>query len=157
MRRQPKMIGTASQHRVFAALRTAARFLASVAGDPLGLMLRIAVLRGCRRGELGGFRWTGSDLDAGYLSVKRPILQLGGKVTEGTPKSTGSERLDWLDAATVQLLREHRRAQRAGWPGVAGQRPGVLPRGRHAVAAGLRLPQVPGAGRGRGRSCHHAA
>jgi integrase len=124
VRQQPKVIGVASQHRVFAALRTvlnfevkvthrlvfnpvyavrlepeetpeaerwsaseAARFLEVSADDPLGLMFRIAVLRGNRRGELCGFRWTGSDLDAGYLSVDRTILQLGGQIVEGKPTS----------------------------------------------------------------------
>jgi hypothetical protein len=39
------------------------------------------VLRGCRRAELAGFRWAGADLDRGVLTVARPIVQLGGKLT----------------------------------------------------------------------------
>jgi integrase len=150
LRQRPKIIGIASQHRVFAALRTilnfevkvthrlvfnpvyavrlepeetpeaerwsareAARFLIVAAEDPLGLMFRIAVLRGSRRGELCGFRWTGSDLDAGYLSVDRPLLQLGGKIVEGKPKTRSSGRKVWLDAETARLLREHRESQLA--------------------------------------------
>jgi integrase len=150
VRQRPKVIGVASQHRVFAALRTvlnfevkvthrlvfnpvyavrlepeetpeaerwsaseAARFLAASAEDPLGLMFRIAVLRGSRRGELCGFRWADSDLDAGYLSVDRPLLQLGGKIVEGKPKTRSSGRKVWLDAETVRLLREHQKAQLA--------------------------------------------
>jgi integrase len=74
-------------------------------------MFRIAVLRGSRRGELCGFRWTGSDLDAGYLSVDRPLLQLGGQIVEGKPKTKKSARKVWLDAETLRLLREHRKAQ----------------------------------------------
>ena len=34
----------------------AARFLAHVVDDPMGLMFRVMVLRGCRRVELCGFR-----------------------------------------------------------------------------------------------------
>jgi len=34
-------------------------------GDPMGLMFRIAVLNGERRGELCGLRWSGADLDKG--------------------------------------------------------------------------------------------
>jgi integrase len=150
VRQRPKVIGVASQHRVFAALRTvlnfevkvthrlvfnpvyavrlepeetpeaerwsaaeAARFLATLAEDPLGLMFRIAVLRGSRRGELCGFRWTDSDLDAGYLTVDRPLLQLGGQIVEGKPKTRSSGRKVWLDAETVRLLREHRESQLA--------------------------------------------
>lgn len=40
----------------------AAWFLSVTAGDPLGLMFRIVVLRGGRRGEVVGFRWAGADL-----------------------------------------------------------------------------------------------
>ena len=150
VRQRPKVIGVASQHRVFAALRTvlnfevkvthrlvfnpvyavrlepeetpeaerwsaseAARFLAASAEDPLGLMFRIAVLRGSRRGELCGFRWADSDLDAGYLSVDRPLLQLGGQIVEGKPKTRSSGRKVWLDAETLRLLHEHRETQLA--------------------------------------------
>lgn len=36
--------------------------LSVTAGDPLGLMFRIVVLCGGRRGEVVGFRWAGADL-----------------------------------------------------------------------------------------------
>jgi integrase len=71
------------------------------------------LLCGARRGEACGFRWTGSDLDAGYLAVERTILLIGAAVVEGTPKTGDSQRLLWLDAETARLLREHRRAQLA--------------------------------------------
>ena len=93
--------------------REAARFLVSSAGDPLGLMFRIVVLRGVRRGEAVGFRWSGADLDAGYVTVDRPVLQIGGEVIEGRPKTKAGERKIWLDAGTIALLKAHRRAQLA--------------------------------------------
>src|SRR5450756_346619 len=152
VRQRPQVIGVASQHRVYAALREfcnhagkqrhalahnpvytveleaeetpearrwtaaeAVRFLAYVEGKPLGLMFRIIVLRGARRGEAVGFRWAGTDLDAGYLTVDRPILQLGGKIIESRPKSTAGEvrgeRRVWLDTETVTRTKAHRRAQ----------------------------------------------
>lgn len=40
----------------------------ATAGDPLGLLFRVVILRGARRAEACGFRWAGADLDAGYLS-----------------------------------------------------------------------------------------
>jgi integrase len=91
----------------------ARQFLAKTADDPLGLLYRIVVLRGARRGEAVGFRWAGTDLDAGYLTVERPVLQIGGEVTEGKPKSRAGDRKIWLDAATVALLKAHRKAQLA--------------------------------------------
>ena len=148
VRSRPRTVGTASQHRVYAALREvcnfelrktrrlafnpvftveleaeetpeaahwsaaqAKRFLDASAGDPLYLLLRIVLLRGARRGEAVGFRWSGSDLDAGYLAVERPVLQIGGTVTEGRPKSKAGERKVWLDAVTVAMLREHHETQ----------------------------------------------
>jgi integrase len=151
VRQRPVLVGVASQHRVFAALRTvlnfevkvthrlpfnpvyavrleleetpeaqhwsaaeAARFLAASADDPLGLMFRMAVLRDPRRGELVGFRWAASDLDAGYLGVGKTILQLGGTITpEDKAKTRDSKRRVWLDETTVALLKARRKAQLA--------------------------------------------
>jgi integrase len=92
----------------------ARRFIDAAAADELGLMFRIVVLCGARRAEAIGFRWSGTDLDAGYLTVDRPILQLGGEVLEGKPKTQTSKRKVWLDDTTVAMLREHRKAQLAG-------------------------------------------
>jgi len=90
----------------------AARFLGYVADDPMGLMFRVMVLRGCRRAELCGFRWSFADLDRGVLTVKRTVLQLGGKLyEEATAKSKAGDRLVFLDHDTAELLREHRKAQ----------------------------------------------
>jgi integrase len=90
----------------------AARFLGYVADDPMGLMFRVMVLRGCRRAELCGFRWSFADLDRGVLTVKHTLLQLGGKLyEEATAKSKAGDRLVFLDHDTAELLREHRKAQ----------------------------------------------
>lgn len=94
----------------------AAQFLGYTQDDPLYLMFRIILLRGARRGEACGYRWSTSDLDgtakgAPYLSVDRPILLIGGTLTEGKPKTSGSERLTWLDASTVKMLRAHHAEQ----------------------------------------------
>ena len=90
----------------------AALFLVSTADDPMGLMFRVMVLRGCRRAELCGFRWSFADLDRGVLTVKRPILQLGGKLhEEATAKTRAGDRLVFLDVETADLLRAHHRAQ----------------------------------------------
>ena len=139
----------------------AARFLAYVADDPMGLMFRVMVLRGCRRAELCGFRWAGADLDRGVLTVARPILQLGGKLhEEATAKSRAGDRLVFLDARTADLLREHRKAQRrarmkAG-PGLAGQRPDLLPARRQAVEPRPRVQAIQAAGRRGWRARHQA-
>ena len=86
-------------------------FLAASAADPLGLLFRIVLLLGARRGEAVGLRWSGSDLDAGCLKVERPILLIGADVTEGRPKSRAGERLIWLDDDTIGLLKAHHETQ----------------------------------------------
>jgi integrase len=102
----------------------AAQFIAATASDPMGLMFRVAVLRGCRRGELCGFRWSDAELDKPYadpatgegrkgavLTVDRPIVELGGKLRESKAKTQAGRRRVFLDHDTASLLREHRKAQ----------------------------------------------
>jgi integrase len=133
-RSRSKLVGVATQHRVYAALREVlnhlwkqrqvitfnpiyavdlepeetpegrrwsaeqvAQFLAATADDPLHLMFRLILLRGLRlllrglrRGEAVGLRWSGGDLDAGYLTVERPNLPVAGQVVESKPKGTAA-------------------------------------------------------------------
>ena len=87
-------------------------FLAATASERLHLAWRLVLLRGLRRGEVLGLTWPDVHLDDGYLRVTRTLMQLGGKVMDGTPKSRASVRVVSLDAATVQLLRAQQRVQR---------------------------------------------
>lgn len=66
-----------------------------------------------RRGQLCGLRWDDIDTDAGYLRVRRTLLEFGGQVTVDTPKSRTSARDVSLDADTARLLAGHRKAQLA--------------------------------------------
>jgi integrase len=91
----------------------ALRFLKYTQDRPLGLLFRTVVLRGTRRGEGLGFRWSGADLDAGYLAVESTILQHGGAVTEGRAKTRAGERRIYLDGESVRRYRVHRREQLA--------------------------------------------
>jgi hypothetical protein len=73
------------------------------------------VLRGCRRAELCGFRWSYADLDRGVLTVKRPILQLGGKLhEEATAKSKAGDRLGRVELTDPFLVSRTGDADR-GW------------------------------------------
>jgi integrase len=102
----------------------AAQFITATASEPMGLMFRVAVLRGCRRGELCGFRWADAELDKPYrdpatgqerigavLTVERPIVELGGKLRESKAKMRAGNRRVFLDHDTAKLVREHRKAQ----------------------------------------------
>ena len=145
VRKRPKLVGVATQHRIFAALRAflnfqwkrahkipfnpiffvelepetrnvplvwepdqVVRFLAHTADDRLAFLWRLALLRGFRRGELCGM--ADDDLNAaeGTITVNAALLEIGGKLTWGRPKSRAGERVVGLDATTVAVGRAHR-------------------------------------------------
>jgi integrase len=76
-------------------------------------MWHVLAMTGMRRGEALALRWRDVDLDAGTLSVRRSAGMVrtageGGEVVEGDTK-TGKPRVIDIDAATVTLLRGHRK------------------------------------------------
>ena len=77
----------------------AAQFIVATNDDPMGLMFRVAVLRGCRRGELCGFHWADAELDKPYrdpatgeertgalLTVERPIVSSAASCMSRRPR-----------------------------------------------------------------------
>ena len=117
---QPHLRNRTGLERLEARRRSAgqaAQFLSQSADEPLALLLRIVLLRGARRGEDCGFRWSGTDLDAGYLTVAKPLLLIGANVVEGKPKTRASEGQIWLDDRRITMLREHgnHKLSHSGW------------------------------------------
>jgi integrase len=90
-----------------------AQFLRQVRGHRLYALLHLVALRGLRRGEAAGLRWSDLDLDAGTLTVTGQLQQLGGRLVAGPPKSDAGRRVIALDKTTIAALREHRLRQRA--------------------------------------------
>ncbi|GAA2845431.1 site-specific integrase [Actinoplanes cyaneus] len=88
-----------------------AEFLHSVRHDGLYALWWLLALRGLRRGEAAGLRWTDIDLDHAQLTVTRQRTTAGYTIHEGPPKSATSRRIVALDQHTVQVLRLHRRRQ----------------------------------------------
>ncbi|MCA1676409.1 MAG: site-specific integrase, partial [Actinobacteria bacterium] len=86
-------------------------FLDAATDDRLYALFHLIAHRGLRRGEACGVGWTDVDLDAGRLTVRRQLVQLGWDVYEDDPKSHAGERTIALDAGTVAALRAHRRRQ----------------------------------------------
>jgi integrase len=91
--------------------RQLAGFLDYVRDDNLFALWWLIALRGLRRGEAAGLRWTDVDLHAGQLSVVRQRTTAGYDVHEGPPKSAASRRTVALDQHTVRVLRQHRERQ----------------------------------------------
>jgi integrase len=88
-----------------------ATFLGAVGDDSLFACWWLAALRGLRRGELCGLRWTDVDLDQGILTIERNRTTAGYQIVEGDPKTPAGRRTVALDKRTVQVLRAHRRRQ----------------------------------------------
>ncbi|MEV0329105.1 site-specific integrase [Micromonospora echinospora] len=88
-----------------------ATFLDTVTDDPLFAFWWLTALRGLRRGETCGLRWTDIDLDHGVLTVERNRTTAGYHIVEGAPKTPAGRRAVALDKRTVQVLRTHRRRQ----------------------------------------------
>lgn len=70
-------------------------------------------LRGLRRGELGGLRWSDVDLEKGTLHVANNRVSVNGKATEYEPKSEKSERTLPLTPTLKSALRAARKLQAA--------------------------------------------
>jgi integrase len=85
---------------------------------------RLLLTTGCRRGELGAFRWRHVDLDRGVLTIATARVKAGSVTVEGSSKSKASRRRISIDPGTVTALRTWKRrhaaervADGAGWWG----------------------------------------
>ncbi len=87
-------------------------FLDGVRDDRLYAAFVLLATTGMRRGEALGLRWGDLDFDAGGLSVSNTWTTAGpGTVVSGPPKTSRSRRQVYLDVATLDVLRDHRRHQ----------------------------------------------
>ncbi|MEV0131730.1 tyrosine-type recombinase/integrase [Dactylosporangium sp. NPDC050688] len=88
-----------------------ATFLTAVTDDSLYALWWLVGLRGLRRGEACGLRWSDIDLDRGVLYIVRNRTTAGYQVIEGPPKTAAGTRAVALDEHTLQILRQHRARQ----------------------------------------------
>lgn len=84
----------------------ARRFLraAQERGDPLSLMAGIALLTGCRLGELLGLTWADVDVQRGSLRVARALVWVRGRPVLQGPKTRTAERVVPLGRLALSLL-----------------------------------------------------
>ena len=87
------------------------RRLLAQADGVMGILMRVAVATGMRRGELLALTWDDIDLDAGSVHVRRARVQVGSRVVAGPPKSRAGQRTIWLDHATTHALNEWKATQ----------------------------------------------
>ncbi|WP_308295647.1 tyrosine-type recombinase/integrase [Streptomyces odontomachi] len=89
-----------------------AAFLAAISDHRLYAAFRVIAVRGLRRGEAVGLRWSDLDLHRGTLSVARQLQYQGGQLVPCPPKSRASRRTIALDPDTITALRAHQRRQK---------------------------------------------
>jgi integrase len=85
-----------------------AQFLGHHQDHRLIFLWRLALLRGLRRGELCGMADVDFDDEEGSITVNAALLEIGGKLVWGKPKSRAGERVIGLDEGTVEEGQAHR-------------------------------------------------
>lgn len=90
-----------------------AAFLAAAEASRHRPMVRFLAATGCRYGEAAGLTWDRLDLEAGSAVIDRALVWVEGRPTWSLPKTARGRRRVSLDAATVEVLRAWRAAQRA--------------------------------------------
>jgi integrase len=108
----PVMVWTPEQTKVF---------LARASRHELAAVFWLLAFTGLRRGEAAGLRWEDIDLEAGFLTVSRQVVQIGWATQTTAPKSESSLRNVGTGATLVSKLSEHRARQDAA-RAAAGER-----------------------------------
>ena len=86
--------------------------LQSAEGEPYYSLIQVALATGARLGELLALRWSDLDLDGGTMRIMRTAQRLRGQgIVFHAPKTHRATRAVALSPDTVQVLRQHRRAQ----------------------------------------------
>lgn len=100
-----------------------AAYLLDGQGGSYGPLLLYLLASGCRIGEALGLHLSDVDLDAGTVTIRRQLVQIGKTFHEGAPKTRSGVRTVALPEFGVQALRqqkglnaEHRLRQGANWP-----------------------------------------
>ena len=83
------------------------QFLQHVEHDRLGLLYRIILLRGLRRGEVLGLLRADLAADPRRAPIRQTILQINGEIVWDTPKSAAGVRTVSLDSGTAALIPAH--------------------------------------------------
>ena len=114
----------------------AATLLTAARGHRLEGLFVTGLMLGLRPGELTGLRWTDVDLDSGRLTVEGSLKRERGQLRLGSTKTSRIAPASSDARAGPSRSAESPEAPggraSSGGPGVAGNRPGVYDRCRHA-------------------------
>ena len=101
----PKVAGSGGREMKTWSAEQVRAFLESTRNDRLHPLWRVLAMTGMRRGEVLGLMWEDIDFEAGWLSVRRSLIPLGGEVIVSEPKTARGRRSLALDSETVEVLK----------------------------------------------------
>lgn len=87
----------------------AIKFLRFTAGHRMHALYMLAATGGFRLGEMTGLQWADVDLDAGTVTIRRTLTNIGNTFVTSTPKTAKSRRVVTIPPVTVAALRDHKR------------------------------------------------
>ena len=77
--------------------------LDGIRGNPIEMVIRLAIMTGMRRGEVLGLRWRDVNFETSRVSVCNSIIEVDGNIISSTPKSNRSRTID-IDQETMERL-----------------------------------------------------
>lgn len=86
----------------------AKRFLETAKSERLYALYLMAIATGLRQGELFALRWSNIDEQAKCITVTHTLIEIGGRLELGEPKSDKSRRIVALPDWAVEELKAHR-------------------------------------------------
>jgi integrase len=89
------------------------RLLSLVQGEPLEILWHLYSRIAFRRGEGMGLVWGDVDWERATVTIARHYVRVGSATAESTPKTKRSRRTVPLPLDLLEMLREHRKRQRA--------------------------------------------
>ena len=76
-------------------------------------LINLAIVTGCRRGELVALQWPDIDFDNGTISISKSVYQLKGQpIAVKQPKTAGSVRVVAIPQFIVDLLKDYQAEQK---------------------------------------------
>lgn len=65
----------------------------------------------CRRGELTGLTWNDIDLKTGKVTINKATQYIDKKIFEKETKSVNSDRINFLNPSTIEILKKYKKEQ----------------------------------------------
>jgi len=65
----------------------------------------------CRRGELTGLTWDDIDLKTGKVTINKATQYIDKKIFEKETKSVNSDRINFLNPSTIEILKKYKKEQ----------------------------------------------